>query len=93
MQISTAVRVYTLQGYSHSTLDTHDIPSLLYCVVRMGEKRTACKLLMRKPQGKRLVGRPRHRCVDNINMHLAEYNAAVWTGKVWLRLGTSGKLL
>ena len=31
-----------------------------------GEKRNVYRLLLRKPEGKRLLGRPRHRWDDNI---------------------------
>jgi hypothetical protein len=41
-------------------------------VARMGEKRTACRILVGKPEGKRLPGRPRHRWVDNSKMDLRE---------------------
>jgi hypothetical protein len=37
-------------------------------VVRMGEKRNAYRLLVGKPEGKRPLGRPRCRWVDNIRM-------------------------
>jgi hypothetical protein len=33
-----------------------------------GEKRNAYNLLMGKPEGRRLLGRPRHRWVNNIKM-------------------------
>jgi hypothetical protein len=36
----------------------------------MGEKRNACRILLGKPEGKRLLGRPRHRWVDSIKMGL-----------------------
>jgi hypothetical protein len=39
-------------------------------VVRMGEKRNAYKILMGKPEGKRPLGRPRRRWVDNIKIDL-----------------------
>jgi hypothetical protein len=39
-------------------------------VARMGEKRNAYRILLRKPEGKRSLGRPRHRWVDNIRMDL-----------------------
>jgi hypothetical protein len=39
-------------------------------VARMGEKRNACRLLVGKPEGKRPLGRPRCRWVDNIRMDL-----------------------
>jgi hypothetical protein len=38
----------------------------------MGEKRKAYRLLVGKPEGKRPLGRPRRRCVDNIGMDLGE---------------------
>jgi hypothetical protein len=34
----------------------------------MREKRNAYNILVRKPEGKRPLGRPRHRWVDNIKM-------------------------
>jgi hypothetical protein len=40
----------------------------------MGEKRNAYRLLVGKPDGKRPLGRPRRRWVDNIKMDLD------WTG-------------
>jgi hypothetical protein len=38
----------------------------------MGEKRSAFRLLVKKPEGKRPLGRPRRRWVDNIRMDLGE---------------------
>jgi hypothetical protein len=35
-------------------------------VARMGEKRNAHRILVRKPEGKRLLGKPRLRWVGNI---------------------------
>jgi hypothetical protein len=37
-------------------------------VARMGENRVAYRLLVGKPEGKRPLGRPRRRWVDNIKM-------------------------
>jgi hypothetical protein len=37
-----------------------------------GEKRTAYRLLVGKSEGKRPLGRPRRRWVDNIRMDLGE---------------------
>jgi hypothetical protein len=37
-----------------------------------GETRNAYRLLVRKPDGKRPLGRPRRRWVDNIRMDLGE---------------------
>jgi hypothetical protein len=39
-------------------------------VARMGEKRNTCRLLVGKPEGKRPLGRPRRRRMDNIKMDL-----------------------
>jgi hypothetical protein len=38
----------------------------------MGEKRKAYRLLVGKPEGKRPLGRPRRRWVDNIRIDLEE---------------------
>jgi hypothetical protein len=37
-----------------------------------GEKRNAYRILVEKPQGKRSLGRPRRRCVDNSKIDLRE---------------------
>jgi hypothetical protein len=59
----------------------------------MGEKRNAYRILVGKPEGKRLLGRPRRRWVDNIKMGLGEIGWMAWIGLIWLRIGTSGGLL
>jgi hypothetical protein len=41
-------------------------------VARMGEGRGAYRVLVRRPEGKRPLGRPRHRWEDNIKMDLRE---------------------
>jgi hypothetical protein len=41
-------------------------------VARMGAKRNAYRLLVRKPKRKRRLGRPRHRWMHNIKMGLGE---------------------
>jgi hypothetical protein len=38
----------------------------------MEEKRNACSMLVGNPEGKRLLGRPRCRWVNNIKMALRE---------------------
>jgi hypothetical protein len=48
----------------------------------MGEKRNVYRLLVGKPEGKRPLGRPRHRWIDNIMMCLLEIGLSVvdWIG-------------
>jgi hypothetical protein len=43
----------------------------------MGEKRNVYRLLVGKPEGKRPLGRPRRRWIDNIKMHLSEIGVNV----------------
>jgi hypothetical protein len=38
----------------------------------MGEETTAYRLLVEKPEGKRPLGRPTRRWMDNVNMDLVE---------------------
>jgi hypothetical protein len=54
-----------------------------------GAKRKAYRISVGKPEGKRPLGRPKRRWVDNIKMDLRE----IGTGLIWLRIGTSGRLL
>jgi hypothetical protein len=48
-----------------------------------GEKRNAYRILVGKPEGKRLIGGPRSRCVDNIKMDLREIG---WNDMDWIDL-------
>jgi hypothetical protein len=52
-------------------------------VARRGEKRNAYRLLVGKPEGKRPLGRPRRKWVDNIKMDLLEIS---WGGVDWVYL-------
>jgi hypothetical protein len=52
-------------------------------VARKGEKKNAYRLLMRKPEGKRSLGRPRRRWVDNIRMDLGGVG---WGDVDWIGL-------
>jgi hypothetical protein len=42
-----------------------------------GEERGVCRVLMGKPEGKRLLGRPRRRWDNNIRMDLQEVGCGV----------------
>jgi hypothetical protein len=49
----------------------------------MGEKRNAYRLLVGKPEGKRPLGRPRCRWVDNNRIYLGELG---WGDVDWIGL-------
>jgi hypothetical protein len=49
----------------------------------MGERRNAYRILVGNPEGKRLLGRPRRRWVDNIQMDLRDIE---WDGMDWIDL-------
>jgi hypothetical protein len=51
-------------------------------MARMGKKRNMFRLLVGKAEGKRPLGRPSHRWVDNIKMGLLEtgWRGVDWTG-------------
>jgi hypothetical protein len=48
----------------------------------MGEERGAYRVLVRKPEGKKPLGRPRRRWVDNIRLDLQEVGCGYveWIG-------------
>jgi len=51
-------------------------------VARIVEERGVYRVLVGKPDGKRPLGRPRRRCVDNIRTHLQEVGCGYmdWIG-------------
>jgi len=55
-------------------------------VARMGERRVVYRVMVGKPEGKRLLGIPRPRREDNIRMDLQEVGCEGmdWS---WLRVG------
>jgi hypothetical protein len=59
----------------------------------MGEGRNVYRVLVGKPEGKRLLGRPNRRWEDGMKMDLMEIGWGVWSGFTWLRIGTVGGLL
>jgi hypothetical protein len=52
-------------------------------VAQMGAKRNAYRILVGKPEGRRTLGRPRHRWVDNTNMDRREIG---WGSADWIYL-------
>jgi hypothetical protein len=50
-------------------------------VARMGEERGVYRVLVGKLEGRRPVGRPKCRWVDNIGTDL--WDMAIWTGLGW----------
>ena len=48
----------------------------------MGEERGVCRVLLGKPEGRRALGRPRRRWMDNIRMDLQEVRCGYmyWIG-------------
>jgi hypothetical protein len=60
--------------------------SIIYtlCTILIsGEKRNAYRILVGNPDGKRPLGTPRQRWVDNIKMDLREVG---WNGMDWIGL-------
>jgi hypothetical protein len=49
----------------------------------MGVRRIACRILVGKPEGKRPLGRPKYKWVDNIKMDRREIG---WDGMDWIDL-------
>jgi hypothetical protein len=47
-------------------------------VAHTGERRGAYTVLVRKLDGKRPLGRPRRRWVDNVKMNLSEVGWGAW---------------
>ena len=56
----------------------------VWYVARMGEERGVYRVLLGKPEGKRPLGRPRRRWVNNIRMDLQEEGCGYmgWIGLV-----------
>ena len=60
-------------------------------VACISEERGVYRVLVGKPEGKRPLGRPRCRWVDNITMDLQD--VGIWTGLGWPRIETGGRRL
>jgi hypothetical protein len=52
-------------------------------VARMGEMKYAYRILVGKPEGKRPLGSPRHRWVDNVKIVVRDIG---WDGIDWINL-------
>jgi hypothetical protein len=74
---------YEVTGECEELSDLYSSPSIIRIIksmrmrwaghiARMGEKSNAYRLLVGNPEGKRPLGRPRRRWVDNIRMDLGE---------------------
>ena len=60
-------------------------------VERMGEERGVYRVFVGKPEGKRLLGRPRRRLVDDILGWISRrWDVGIWTGFGWPRIETGG---
>ena len=62
-------------------------------LARMGETRSAFRVLVGKLEGKIPLGTYRCRLEDNIKMDIQEIVWVAWTGLIWFRIGTGGGLL
>jgi hypothetical protein len=54
-------------------------------VERMSEDRVIKKLYMSKPEGRRNVGRPKMRWLDDVEEDLRMMRISGWSGKAWRR--------
>jgi len=59
-------------------------------VACMGERRGIYRVLVGKPEGRRPLGRPRHRWEITLRWIFWKWDVGVWTGSSWLRIGTVG---
>jgi len=58
-----------------------------------GERRGVCRVFVRKPEGKRPLGRSRLTWEYSIKMIFRKRDVRVWSGSSWLRIGTGGRHL
>jgi hypothetical protein len=59
-----------------------------------GGGRSAYRIFVERPEGRRPIGRPRRRWEDSIKMNLQEVGrGGAWTGLSWLMIGTAGGIL
>jgi hypothetical protein len=53
----------------------------------------AYRILVGEPERKRQLGRHRRRWEDDVRMDLGKYGGKLCIGCIWLKTGTSGRLL
>jgi len=56
----------------------------------VGERKGSYVVFIGIPERKRILGRPRRRWEDNINMDLQEVGWRAWTDLIRLRIGRGG---
>ena len=59
-------------------------------VARIGERRVVYRVLVGKSEGKKPLGRSRHRWKNNIKWIFKRWDVWEWTGSSWLRIWTCG---
>jgi len=59
-------------------------------VARMGEVRGVYRVLVGKPEGRRLLGRPRRRWWIILGWISRTWDVGIWTGLGWPRIETDG---
>jgi hypothetical protein len=59
----------------------------------MTDGRSAYRILVGRPEGRRPLERPRRIWEEKIKLNLQEVGWGAWTGLSWLRIGTGGGLL
>jgi hypothetical protein len=50
------------------------------------DRRGAYRVLVGRPEGRKELGRPRHRWEDNIKMDLIKWDGESWTGLIWFTI-------
>ena len=78
----TCLRVFIFEVLNDQTNKIHCVWELVGHVARMGEERGVYRFWVGKPEGKRPLGKPRRRWVDNIKMDLQEVGCGYvdWIG-------------
>jgi hypothetical protein len=83
---------YVFQSVGEMVLKSREIRWAGH-VARMGDRRGAYRVFIARPEGKKPLGRPRRRWENNIKKDLKDVEWGVWTGLIWLRTGSGGRLL